>query len=145
MTEEEKRINDEESAYLEEQLADIDVDSIQLTPAIRPYSHQRIRQFLRDNGIDMQPYFRGYKNASRYLHHQQWLLVNMSDNTIIGSPSGHTLYELRVYLSNMGVPLHGDNYKPPTVTKSGRRIACDKFLEAVEAAESVKKGGQSNG
>ncbi len=139
MTEEEKRINDEESAYLEEQLADIDVDSIQLTPAIRPYSHQRIRQFLRDNGIDMQPYFRGYKNPSRYLHHQQWLLVNMSDNTIIGSKSGHTLYELRVYLSNMGVPLHGNNYKPPTVTKSGRRIACVQFLDTVKKLEQERK------
>lgn len=138
-----KLIDEEE--YLSEQLAGLEEGDIHLTPAILPYSHQRIRQFLRDNGIDMQPRFRGYKNPSRYLHHQQWVLVRMSDNTIIGSEYGYPLSELRVFLSNIGVPLHGDNYRSPNVTILGRRTACDKFLEAVEAVERAKKGGQSNG
>lgn len=145
MNDEEKRINDEESAFLDAQLSEFDDDDFQITPAIKNYSFWRIKAFLRDNGIEMQPYFRGYKNPSRYLHRQQWLLVKMSDKTLIGSKYGHTLFELKVYLSNMGVQLHGNNYKPPTVTKSGRRVACDKFLEAVEAVERAKKGDQSNG
>lgn len=128
-------MTDEDWDFIEEQLANIDIDKVQLTPAIRPYSHQRIRQFLRDNGIDMQPYFRGYKNPLRYLHRQQWLLVKMKDNTIIGSKYGHTLYELRFYLSNMDVPLHDKNYKPPSKLKSGRRVACEKFYVAVRAIQ----------
>ena len=118
---------------------DMDCSNIKLTPAIKQYSIWRVKEFLLSNGVEMRPYYRWYK-AMRYRDHQNWVLVRMKDNTIIGDERGYTLYDLRVYLSNMGVPLHGDNYKPPSRTKDGRRIACVKFLETVNCLEQKKKG-----
>ena len=100
---------------------DMDCSNIKLTPAIKQYSIWRVKEFLLSNGVEMRPYYRWYK-AMRYRDHQNWVLVRMKDNTIIGDERGYTLYDLRVYLSNMGVPLHGDNYKPPSKTKESARI-----------------------
>lgn len=136
MSSDEKLLAENEDDY-EIVFPDIDYSDLQLTPAIKPYSYWRVKEFLLSIGVEMRPYYNWYK-AMRYRDCQSWVLVRMEDNTIIGSERGHTLYELKVYLSNMGVPLHGDNYKPPTKTKDGRRIACEKFLEAVARVEKER-------
>lgn len=139
MTEEEKKINDEESAYLEEQLADIDVDSIQLTPAIPSYSHQRVRRYLASEGIDMRTVC-GYKYY-RYRPCREYQLYDMTTGKIMYDGYKFTLYQLRKAMASLNLPLKEER---PTGSNK-RNKGCLVFLNAVKEVERAKQGGLPNG
>lgn len=102
----------------------------------KKYSHWRIKQiFLEYYGIELRPYFMWYK-AMRYRTCQQFLLVDMQTNNVIGYERGYTLEELRYFLSKEDFPLHDD--KPISEKRKAQRRAT-RNLNAVRFLEIVDK------
>ena len=107
-------------------------------PNYMPYSQWRIKQILLVYyGIELRPYFNWYK-AMRYRPCQQYVLVDMNTNEIIGYKRGYTFEELRCILAPYNFPLHDealtkeiqrDKYKQ--AKKSKRNLNAERFLELV--------------
>ncbi|MCI6006891.1 MAG: hypothetical protein MRZ25_01345 [Ruminococcus sp.] len=113
-------------------------------PNYMPYSQWRIKQILLVYyGIELRPYFNWYK-AMRYRPCQQYVLVDMNTNEIIGYKRGYTFEELRCILAPYNFPLHDealtkeiqrDKYKQ--AKKSKRNLNAERFLELVN---NIKEG-----
>ncbi len=102
----------------------------------KKYSHWRIKQiFLEYYGIELRPYFMWYK-AMRYRSCQQFLLVDMQTDKVIGYERGYTLEELRYFLSNENFPLHDETPKSERQKQAYRKKRnknAVRFLEIVES------------
>lgn len=101
------------------------------------YSSCRIKEVFKEAGFRLQPVYLGYK-AMRYRPCQRYFIINEKTNEKFGdSPNGYSFEDLRYYLASCDIPLHGENYKNrKTRDKNGRRYACEKFLQIVNALDN---------
>lgn len=132
MIDEEKAVNDEVESL--EGIDDCEFTNLISISGYESYSQWRIKEILREIGVELQPIFLGYK-ALRYRPCQRYFMLNIFTGEKIGnSYNGYSYEDLRYILARCGFPLHGENYRPPKPAKDehGRYYACDEFLRLVE-------------
>ena len=96
-----------------------------------PYSYWRIKEVFLSMGFEMRPYFTGYK-AMRYRSCQNWVLIDIYDNTVFGSEYGYTLEELRYVLAKLNVPLHKEKVDVHTTTRNKGAMEFLKIFNSID-------------
>lgn len=113
--------------FTDEEIQNLDVSTLEVTPICYNYSHQRIKEVFDIWGFELKPYYVGYK-AMRYRKCQYYVVVEKSTGKIVGRRGGYPLFNLRVIMTNLHIPLKSDKY----IHKKIRNKNAKKFLEICE-------------
>ena len=111
--------------FTDEEIQNLDVSNIEITPICYNYSHQRIKEVFDIWGFELKPYYVGYK-AMRHRKCQYYVVINKSTGKIVGRSGGYPLFNLRVIMTNLHVPLKSEKYILPKYMRE-RNKNCEKL------------------
>ena len=63
---------------------------------------------------------------------QNWVLIDIYDNTVVGSVYGYTLEELRYVLAKLNVPLHKEKVDVHTTTRNKGAMEFLKIFNSID-------------